>query len=328
MNRGIARRTVFEDVRDIRYFLSCLAREVRAGTLEVHAYSILTTHFHLLVRSPEGELGPAMGRVLNKYVRYFNRGRRRDGALFRGRFRSRPVTTEAYQRLLVRYIDFNPVEAGLVDHPFDYPHGSARHHVRSIRPRWLERTWIRDSSGQPDGAGIVEAFRYANAFGEPLTEGMRNVVDRRMANASKAPDPLDELLRAAPSSVLDWMRRKAALADGTAIGIPVCDVLDVRRAVEMQRNGLAWTVQSAHGGRPKDVWLLIENALLRDLSASTCREISSVLAKTASWSADAYRMHRTMLAEAPYAEAASRAAAKALELAHAVRRPVSGLLSA
>src|SRR5437867_1139696 len=103
MNRGIARRPVFETRADIRFFLACLARAVRRGELEVHVFCVLTTHFHLLVRSPIGRLAVAMKRIENAYVRYYNRTRRRDGPLFRGRFRSRPVESLRYRNLLVRY---------------------------------------------------------------------------------------------------------------------------------------------------------------------------------------------------------------------------------
>jgi hypothetical protein len=66
MNRGIARRTVFENDADVRYFLAQLARAVRAGGIEVHAYCLMTTHFHLLVRSPAGGLSTAMRAVQNE----------------------------------------------------------------------------------------------------------------------------------------------------------------------------------------------------------------------------------------------------------------------
>ena len=59
MNRGIARRPIFEGRGDIRFFLSRVARAVRRGELEVHAYCVLPTHFHMLVRSPAG-LSPAL----------------------------------------------------------------------------------------------------------------------------------------------------------------------------------------------------------------------------------------------------------------------------
>lgn len=68
MNRGIARRTLFEGREDIRFFLSRLARSVRRGQLEIHAFCVLTTHFHLLVRSPVGELSTVMRQVQLDYV--------------------------------------------------------------------------------------------------------------------------------------------------------------------------------------------------------------------------------------------------------------------
>ena len=90
MNRGLARRTVFETRQDVRAFLARLALCVRRGELEVHAYCVLTTHYHLLVRS-RGKLSEGLRRVQNDYVRWFNRARRRDGPLFRGRFLSKHV---------------------------------------------------------------------------------------------------------------------------------------------------------------------------------------------------------------------------------------------
>ena len=78
MNRGIARRTMFEREPDMEFFLGQLGEAVDRGEIEVHAFSLLNTHYHLLVRSPAGELHKAMQRVQTEYSRWFNRGRRRD----------------------------------------------------------------------------------------------------------------------------------------------------------------------------------------------------------------------------------------------------------
>ena len=101
MNRGLARWAVFEDRECSRFFLCCLARTVRAGLLEVHAYCLLTDPFHLLVRSPQGALAEALRQSQNRYVRWFNRRPRRAEPLFRGRFRSRLVENIRYRRHLV-----------------------------------------------------------------------------------------------------------------------------------------------------------------------------------------------------------------------------------
>ena len=93
-----------------------LAREVRAARIRCHAFCFPTTHFHLLVESPAGELSEVMREVQKRYVRTFNRKRRRDGPLVRGRFWSKPVRSTYYRHALVRYIDNNAVRTGLVAH--------------------------------------------------------------------------------------------------------------------------------------------------------------------------------------------------------------------
>jgi hypothetical protein len=221
-NRGIARRTVFESRADVRYFLSRLAREVRAGSIRVHAYGVMSTHFHILIESRAGELADAMRRVMISFVRRFNRERRRDGSLFRGRFGSRPVRTYAYQMRLVRYIDQNAPQARLASSGEAYPYGSASHFCAPRRPRWLECSWIDAELGRPAPKDRPAAYR--RVFGDPLREGEAFEVERRTAQAaelSASEEPA--LLDLAPDRVLAWMRRKARLADGTAPGMPILD---------------------------------------------------------------------------------------------------------
>ena len=73
----------------------------------------LVTHRYAI----EGRIGEAMQRIQGEYSRHFNRGRRRDGSLYRGRYFSSVVTSQAYADTLVRYIDGNAVQAGLVADP-------------------------------------------------------------------------------------------------------------------------------------------------------------------------------------------------------------------
>lgn len=298
MNRGVARRTLFESNNDIRVFLSRIALEVRARRLEVHAFCILTTHFHLLVRSMMGELSGVMQHIQNDYSRWFNRARRRDGPLYRSRFRSKPVRSECYRKLLVRYIDNNPVSAGLVCSPEDYPHGSSRYYAHRRGPVWLERSWIesvvrkRTKSDQYDPDAYKQVFA-ARGHSHGLT-----LVERRVAFPFDIEDPLDDLLNGAIGQVRSWMERKASLADGTAIGLPVCDVESVVAVLDDAKSRFgAWEV--CPESRAVDAWPIARVGLLRDLCGSTLAEAGNRSGRTAASAWVLENRHRSLLQDAP-----------------------------
>lgn len=233
-NRGIARRTMFETSADIRYFLSLLAWCVRAGLIEVHAYAILPTHFHLLVRSRSGRLSEAMQWIQDLYSRRFNRTRRRDGPLVRGRFGARRVDTPLHFEALVRYIDLNPVEARIAETATTYPWGSAAAYAGGRRPPWLE-TSVIDSLlaefGRGPGDDPLRALHGAAPFASA-----REIVERRSGTPAGS-DSLDDLVGAAPDRVRRWMDRKARLADGSAAGAPVLTAAAVLQAVRNLPSG-------------------------------------------------------------------------------------------
>lgn len=232
INRGIARRTVFETSRDIGVFCNLLAEVSAEGLLEVHVYSFLTTHFHLLVRSPEGRLSEAMRWVENGYVRTFNRSRRRDGALFRGRFWSRPIESDVYWWAVLRYIDRNPLEAGLAARSVDYPYGSAWWYSRGSGPSWLVRGVVEESLGIAAGPGTTPRTPYPVEERGDGGNWTAEFVERRLRGGSRAEDPLADLVRAAPSEVQAWMLRKALLADGTPPGWVLLSSAGLRKELE------------------------------------------------------------------------------------------------
>jgi REP element-mobilizing transposase RayT len=320
MNRGIARRTLFENALDMRTFLARLALAVRAGHIEVHAFCILTTHYHLLVHSPGGDLSSVMHLVQNSYSRWFNRSRKRDGPLYRARFRSKRVDSLVYRRHLVRYIDANPVEAGLVASPALYPHGSARWYARTEKPIWLSRDWIEGSVMRAARRAVYLPDDYSKVFGEAPSERIRRLIERRTRLSNDEHDPLDDLLAAAPWRVLEWMRRKAELADGTEVGLPVCDPEDVREVVEeARRREGEWRLEGL--GRPLSGWLVLEVALLRDLCGSTLDEAGAQTGTSGSGAYRRYVRHQRFLVESEeYARRAADLVAKAMARCHGLER--------
>ena len=312
MNRGLARRTLFENDADRRFFLHLVAREVRAGRIELHAFSLMLTHFHLLVRSIKGELSKALKRLQNRYSRWFNRTRRRDGPLYKGRFLSCPVEDLAYRRNVVTYIHDNAVEAGLVADPAAYEWSSAHHFALERRPPWLEQSWI-DSELARRGRGHSLAERLASAFPCRTDPDFRRWIESSLSR--RLPEELEDLrLKYAGSPrVVRWAIRKARLADGTKPFQPYCPPQVVVRATRraVARIGpLLGRFRRAF----KDAWLNLGAGLLRLLAGCTHREIGLRLGRHGSTVSRDLRDHeRLMHSDKEYETIFSRIAHAALE---------------
>ncbi|MHC5051766.1 MAG: transposase, partial [Planctomycetota bacterium] len=271
MNRGIARRTMFETDEDRRFFLSLIAREVRAGRIEVHAFCLLLTHFHLLVRSVTGQLSEAMRRIQNRYSRWFNRTRRRDGPLVKGRFLSCPIDTLRYRRQVVTYIHDNPVAAGVVSDPAHYEWSSASHFAQAERPCWLEASWVDGELEARGGAGPL-AGQLAAAFPSRLDEEFRLAVERSLS--ARLPEEIEDvtLKYAGSPRVVRWTIRKAKLADGTRPWQPICLPRAVEGVIARFRKKVG-PLLGLFKRRTKDAWVVLRAGLLRLLAGCTHREI-------------------------------------------------------
>jgi REP element-mobilizing transposase RayT len=298
MNRGIAHRAAFESRRDIRKFLSLIAREVRKGSLEIHAFCVLGTHYHLLVRSPRGELSAAMQRIQNEYVRWFNRARGRDGPLFRGRFQSRRVTSDFYRRTLVRYIDENPVDAKLVEQSAGYPHGSATCYIHRSGPRWLCRTWVESTVGERTEAPF-SAEGYRRVFGARMDDEIRVQLIRSIERGIDPQVDLRSLVEESPARVRDWLYERAKLADGAAMGLPICTPGAVARSIARSVR----TAGERTASRGELTCMDTHAALLSELSGLSHVEIAGALNVARSTVAQGCRLHRRRILESPeYAE--------------------------
>jgi hypothetical protein len=266
----------------------------------------------MLVRSPKGELSAAMRRIQNRYVRYFNRGRRRDGSLVRGRFLSRPVDSFTYRRILVRYIDATPVGAGLCADPRDYPWGSARQYAARRSPRWLTRTWVEAWVSDLAGAAHYDPSMYSLAIGDLAWEKVSNLVESRLVQSSRAPDELDSLLQMAPPQVLEWLRRKTKLADQTRLGLAHVAAEEVHvRLVALRANQGAWAIRPSR--TRQDGWTILEAGLLRDLACTSLAEIGHRIRASQAKAFRLHKLHRRMMCEDDeYARVAARTAREIL----------------
>lgn len=303
MNRGIARRTVFESRADVRKFLSLLACCVRRREIEVHSFVVMATHFHLLVRSREGRLSRVMQWIQTQYSRYFNRTRQRDGPLIRGRFLNVPVTTVVHQRTAVRYIDQNPVEAGLVAQPNNYPYGSAQWlRASGPRPRWLSRDLVDGFLGEHAQQSARRETAYDFVFRLELSRRHREWIEKRLTGKARGFDPVDELLGCS-QAVRNWALRKARLADGTRPGLPVLDAGTVDEVILASASELSPIEVRAGNGRTRPAAELMRVALLREAAGETLLSVATRMNMNPSTPARLHRLHRRLLQHAPYREA-------------------------
>jgi REP element-mobilizing transposase RayT len=151
MNRGIGRQPVFRGDDDRQIFYDCLAAAMPRYDVQVHAYCLLDNHFHLLLLSRSGRLSDAMRLLGGRFTQRINYRDDRDGPLFRGRFTSVAIASDADLMQVGVYIHRNPVEAKLVAQPWQWPWSSAPAYVGLVRtPPWLHTETILDLLGPRD----------------------------------------------------------------------------------------------------------------------------------------------------------------------------------
>jgi putative transposase len=119
--RGNQKQTIFFDERDFRTYLSYLSEYKTKYSFYLYAFALMKNHCHLLLEVKEVPLSKIMQVLQFRYTRYFNKRYRKVGHLFQGRYKAILCDKETYLLELVRYIHLNPVRAGVVRDPEDYP---------------------------------------------------------------------------------------------------------------------------------------------------------------------------------------------------------------
>ena len=136
--RGVNRCTVFHDDQDRRCYIRLLREACAEHQVDVHAYALMGNHVHLLLAAARaGAISSAMRIVGQSHAQRFNLRHGRCGALWQGRFKSCLVGDDRYLLTVIRYIELNPVRAGLAAMPGDYRWSSVHLHTGCNRDPWL-----------------------------------------------------------------------------------------------------------------------------------------------------------------------------------------------
>ena len=130
IQRGNNRQAIFASTADYPVLLDLLRDNAQKFSVAIHAYVLMSNHFHLLATPQTADGLPQMMQAVGRsYVRTFNNAQGRTGTLWEGRYRSTLIQSDRYLLACMVYIDLNPVRAGLVAQADDYPWSSHAHYI-------------------------------------------------------------------------------------------------------------------------------------------------------------------------------------------------------
>ena len=159
IQRGNNRGVTFFAAEDYTFYRKCLREAGDRHGCAVHAYVLMTNHVHLLL-TPDtpSSIAKVMQSVGRRYVQYINYTYRRTGTLWEGRYKATLIDSEQYLLTCSHYIELNPVRAGIVAHPCDYPWSSYRAHAHGQSDTLIRDHALYQALGETN-SGRQEAYR-------------------------------------------------------------------------------------------------------------------------------------------------------------------------
>ncbi|MEH6519305.1 MAG: transposase [Halioglobus sp.] len=167
VQRGNNRQAVFFENIDYEVYLSLLSEARDRYRCEVHAYVLMTNHVHILATPlEEVSVSRMMQYVGRHYVPYVNKKYGRSGTLWEGRFKAAIIESSEYLLACYRYIELNPVRAGMVEHPGEYSWSSYGRNGLELEDRLITEhaEYQQLGSSEPD-----RAENYRLLFEESMT---------------------------------------------------------------------------------------------------------------------------------------------------------------
>ena len=182
IQRGNNREPCFFGEDDYRRYLGDLKEASEHNRCRVHAYVLMTNHVHLLI-TPMTEHGIThlMQDLGRKFVRYVNHAYRRSGTLWEGRYKASLIDSETYLLTCMRYIELNPVRAGMVEYPGDY-RWSSYHYNAHGKPDPLVSPHPLYTQLNSDATGRLHVYRelFRHHMDNDLLHAIREALNQEL----------------------------------------------------------------------------------------------------------------------------------------------------
>ena len=195
--RGNEQQTIFHDDVDRQQFVRLFGQEILQQRWRCYAYCLMGNHYHLLVETPEPNLSRGMRRLNGRDTQRFNWRHQRVGHLLQGRFKSLVVERDTYLLELCRYVVLNPVRAGMVVTPQEWPWSS-----------YVATSGLRTAPAWLDAAGLLSLF-------DRNQDAARQAYTRFVADGIGGPSPWPQIAGQIFLGSPTFLERVAALLPDT-----------------------------------------------------------------------------------------------------------------
>jgi REP element-mobilizing transposase RayT len=267
MNRGRRADDIFTGKKDYQCFVDLLQETSEMWGIRIAAYCLMPNHYHLLVQTPLANLSRSMRHVNGIYTQRYNRRHGCDGQLFRGRYKAIVVEEDNYLLQLMRYIHKNPVKAGIVESPDDYPWSSHKAYLSEAKKwDWIYRQFLL-SMLIPDRHAGVRAYK---AFMAETDDGVENVFDGKKWPSFLGSAGFAEWIKAQfyPSKIDDEVPQAKDLVPDTARIVNVVSEFYGISEAEL------YLSKRGYFNEPRNVAVYLARRLRRDTLTQLCKDFS------------------------------------------------------
>jgi putative transposase len=187
VHRGVNRGACFAEDGDRTFYLGLLQEHLPKSACSLHAYVLMTNHVHLLL-TPDDDHAAAglMKAVAQKYAQRCNKRWKRTGPFWETPFKSSLIDSHTYALNCHRYIEENPLRAGMVRHPFEYPWSSFRANAMGHpSPLLTQHRSVESLGGDP----VERRIAYRALFDTPQAEKEVEVFREALKSSLAAGSP-------------------------------------------------------------------------------------------------------------------------------------------
>ena len=231
--RGNQRQNIFLEDADRLGYLERLGRYKKKYGFVLYAYVLMSNHVHLLLETPKDPIARIMQVINFTYTQYFNKKYIKVGHLFQGRYKSYLCDKDSYLLGLVRYIHKNPVRAGLVKTPDEYPWSSQGEYVNGVSELVDAEQVLRIFSERPSIAR-KKYKEFMSEAGEDKGRQYYKTIEQQIVGDERFIDKVDMKLKRAEKSLRKVNIKEIEQAVEAITGLGLSEMNSLKRSEELR----------------------------------------------------------------------------------------------